>query len=333
VPQPAPPDSLGLWLVEAVHEGDAQRVRALLAAGAFPEGASPDTARDGQSLAKYALHYAAQYGRAEVAHLLLDAGADVAAATVQGMPPLGYAALFGHPGVARVLLEAGVDVHTPVYAGSSALMMAAGDAYDPEHHTPGRGFNAGGHLDVFRLLHEAGADLFAVKEVGGTLREPYTVLHAAAFSGRMEILHYVVQADTAGRLLREHGVSALEYAAVADRTDAMRYLFDLGVEPDVTRLGEMLTLTGLWGRASAARLLLRTGAPANYRRSFTARRDPGQTALILAVRGGYLETVRVLLDGGASPTLVDSDGDTPLEIARRYGHPEAARLLRAAIDR
>jgi ankyrin repeat protein len=53
----------------------------------------------------------------------------------------------------------------------------------------------------------------------------------------------------------------------------------------------------------------------------------GFTALMTAAAEGQLEVVRLLLERGADPTLVDTDGDTALSFARQNGHTMVAQLL------
>lgn len=53
---------------------------------------------------------------------------------------------------------------------------------------------------------------------------------------------------------------------------------------------------------------------------------PG-TALHAAVGSGSPERVRILLQKGADARIEDNAGQTPLELARRYGYVDAERLL------
>ncbi|WP_370112939.1 ankyrin repeat domain-containing protein [Streptacidiphilus sp. MAP12-33] len=46
-----------------------------------------------------------------------------------------------------------------------------------------------------------------------------------------------------------------------------------------------------------------------------------------------VHSTAVLLAFGADPVLPDPDGDTPMDMARRYGHDLAIRLLEAHISR
>ncbi len=70
-------------LIEAVKDGDADRVRALIAAQVDVNG----TDADGTT----ALHWAANRDDLETTGLLIDAGADVAAANRFGATPLALA--------------------------------------------------------------------------------------------------------------------------------------------------------------------------------------------------------------------------------------------------
>jgi ankyrin repeat protein len=53
------------------------------------------------------------------------------------------------------------------------------------------------------------------------------------------------------------------------------------------------------------------------------------TALVMAAGRGRLEVARLLLEGGADPSLADSDGRTPLMSATADGQREVLRLLLA----
>lgn len=46
-----------------------------------------------------------------------------------------------------------------------------------------------------------------------------------------------------------------------------------------------------------------------------------------------VHTTAVLLAFGADPELAGPDGDSPMDLATRYGHDPAVRLLRAHINR
>jgi len=112
-------------LVEAVGQGDADAVRRLLRAARRP-GALARTRIDdaGTTL----LHLAAEQESADVARALLDAGADVGAADVDGCTPLHGACAADKLGTVTVLLEAGADSSAAMADGTLALDLVPSDA-------------------------------------------------------------------------------------------------------------------------------------------------------------------------------------------------------------
>jgi len=58
--------------------------------------------------------------------------------------------------------------------------------------------------------------------------------------------------------------------------------------------------------------------------------DNGYTALAYSAAKGSSQMVEVLLRNGADPSLVTKEGDTPVELALRFGHGDAADLLKRA---
>ncbi|HKB28614.1 MAG TPA: ankyrin repeat domain-containing protein [Candidatus Limnocylindrales bacterium] len=123
-----------------------------------------------------ALHFAAFFGKAEVARILLEAGArvDDYAENVIRVQPLHSAAANRHLEMCRLLLAAGADVNAREGAGYTPLHAAAQHG-DPEMvelflsaqadpsaatdsgETPAATAEAAGHVDVARRLREVAA--------------------------------------------------------------------------------------------------------------------------------------------------------------------------------
>jgi hypothetical protein len=103
-------------LMRAACEGDAARVRSLLAAGADVNAA----AEGGET----ALMRASARGHLDVVEALLDAGGDVHAKSENGFTPLFMAVFFGHVEVARVLLARGSDPSEPTHVNTTAEKWA-----------------------------------------------------------------------------------------------------------------------------------------------------------------------------------------------------------------
>ncbi len=158
-----------LDVFEAAALGYVDRLRARL-----DEDPAAATARSADGFT--ALHFAGFFGKAEVARILLESGAQVDAVADNEMrvQPLHSAAASRHLEVCRLLLAAGADVNARQAGGFSPLHAAAQNG-DPElvelflsaRADPGATTEAGdtpavvaevaGHVDVARRLREVAA--------------------------------------------------------------------------------------------------------------------------------------------------------------------------------
>jgi ankyrin repeat protein len=170
--------------------GTAALAEALLAAGAPVEGdpVDPETP----------LMTAASYGDAEVARVLVEAGADMAATAkawaggVPGGTALRHAAVFDMTAVAEVLVAAGAtDV---VYAASVG-------------------------------------DLGDLLTTDTPLEERVAALRIAAERGRLGVIDELLTAGTPLDGVDAHGSTALHAAALCGRADSVRHLLAHGADP------------------------------------------------------------------------------------------------------
>ena len=105
-------------IADAAMNGDVAAVRALLKKGVDVNEAQGDGTT--------ALHWAAMKGNAEVAQMLIFAGANLRATTrLGGYTPLYLAAKGGHSAVVAALLAAGADPKATTTNGTTPLMIAA----------------------------------------------------------------------------------------------------------------------------------------------------------------------------------------------------------------
>jgi uncharacterized protein len=212
-------------LLDAIREGDAQRVRELLdASPALVRARAPD----GASAIQFAVYWghpemvalfeqrgalldifdASAAGRRERVDLLLDRAPVLARGySPDGYPPLGLAVFFGHEEVARLLLAHGADVNAT--------------SRNSQRVTPLHAAVARRDAAMVRELLKRGADPNA-EQAGG-----FTALHSAAFHGDREIVE----------LLLDHGAQPTK-KTLDGKTPA-----SLAIEHGNDAVAEILTAT------------------------------------------------------------------------------------------
>ena len=176
-------------LHKAAREGDADRVRELLDAGADVNVRNADK----QRLQYTPLHYAAYYGHLEIAEILISRGADLDAEDPAYSTPLYLAAEQGHPKVVEFLVSKGAEVNVKSNAwGYTPLHRAA---WGPVARRFGQGAETFGadpeedYKEIVAFLIAKGAEINARDNDGKT------PLDQAITSGKKEII----------ALLNKHG--------------------------------------------------------------------------------------------------------------------------------
>jgi len=315
-------------VADLAMQGDRNGVRALLKDGADVNAAQGD--------GMTALHWAARRGDAELAKMLVYAGANVKATTrLGGYTPLYLAGEGGHTAAIDVLLQAGADVNARTSSGAQALMAAAqsGNASavtllvergaDVNAKEASRGETAlmfaaaSGRVDAMRVLLAHGADVKATSKV----------VDVTAQTSPEEEAFLQAQAARAAGAGAPAGAGADAGAAGGGRgagRGAFGGRFGLGGArgpdiPGVTRQfrgAELVKAQGgltpllfaiRQGHVDAARTLVAAGADINQP-SAGDRTSP----LLMAVINGHFDLATEMLDKGASPTLASENGATPL---------------------
>jgi ankyrin repeat protein len=318
----------------AVHRNDLEIFDALLHAGARVDVAT----RYGVT----PLSLAALDGRPVLLERLLDAGADPNERSEEGQTALMLAAQNGRPEAVQLLLEHGAAANAvEAFRGQTALMWAAGEGNvdaiqllidhgaDVDAHSNG-GFTAllfavrGARLPAVETLIDRGANVDAVAPDGTS------ALNMAIVNAYYEVASLLVARGADPNLpdprgsplhtiawLREPGATGT--AAVGGEADA-----------PPRPIGRVTSL-------ELARQLLEARADPNVRvdrqesrfnkLGGTARNPPGltlgrhlltyngATAFYVAAKNGDAPLMRVLVEGGADPTMPNRFGITPLMVA------------------
>lgn len=185
-----------------------------------------------------------------VAHLLLDHGADANAQNRLGASVLTVASRGGHLGVVKLLLEAGAYVDPP---SSSGEQPGSGDSRNELLDiTALMAAIQHGHEAVVRLLMEWGADSNRVAPTVG-----WSPLMLAALAGRLSITQQLVEKGANPDHLSVLGKTAFEVALDRKHRDLADYLDPLTtVRPKTGQTTPLLSHASWPDPSSQARLLL-----------------------------------------------------------------------------
>ena len=298
----------------AATNGSAAVVQMLLKAGANPNSTLPE----GETV----LMTAARAGNADIVKALIARGAKVNASEKwQEQTALMWAAAENHAAAVKALVAAGADINAqskvlsfPEYkyetngmavfllphGGWTALMYAARqDA-----------------TDAAAALADLKADLNAV-DADGT-----TALQLAVINLHYDLATLLLNKGADPNVADDTGMAAL-YAAVDMRSPA-----NMMTRPD-PKLRDEIDAAGM------VKILLARGANPNARlnKPIIGRHNnlvgdtslgEGATPLMRAAKGNDLEMLRLLLDGGADPTITMKDRTTTAMLASTL---DAIKLL------
>ena len=241
------------------------------------------------------LEKAVRQGADGTVEILLAAGADPNGRDSSLIGALASASSDGNTALVRRLLAAGADPDLPGQNDQRAIESAA----------------FAGHLDTVEALLAGGADL-------------HFALHAASWSGNLELVRKLVAAGADPKALTQYGDTTVRGAASRGHLMVVETFLRWGAEPGEQALRE----AAQFGHVDVLRACARAGVSFD---TPPAQWDP----LYTAAYHGQIESVRVLLELGASPSGYSRDATppsefppTPLEAARAGGHTEIVALLR-----
>ncbi|MCK5860875.1 MAG: ankyrin repeat domain-containing protein, partial [Candidatus Hydrogenedentes bacterium] len=260
------------------------------------------------------LHLAAERGHIVNVRHLVNKDADIFARDNQGAYPLHRSMKYGHWGPAQFFILRSVPVNALDNGKNTALHLAA----------------LGGYQRIVKLLLNYGAD-FTRKNILG--KTPLVVAMDAMNERVLlpEMTHqerarYIGSRNTVFFL---RGVVISEYANAVKRNDSGFIGQLIAAFPkykDVMAYGKTPLYSAVQINCTdVARLLLEHGANPDY----PAITDNGMTPLHVVAKNGDEDVARLLLEAGASVSIHNADGETPLDIANKYGRHAVAMLLQS----
>jgi ankyrin repeat protein len=229
-----------------------------------------------------ALHWAAYNDDAETVAMLLRAKANVNAVNRYGVPPLALACTNGNAAIVKLLLAAGADANATMRGGETVLMLAS----------------RSGNADVVKALLASGAKTDARE------RHSQTALMWAAAEGNTAVVRALMQAGADINAKLDSGFTPFFLAVREGRLNTVHAFLAAGIDVNAP----------LPRPANAVR-----SAAGSYIRPV----DPGTSPLLLAVENGHFELAIALVDAGADPND-DRSGFTALHVLTWVRKPDSS---------
>ncbi len=255
-----------------------------------------------------------------------------------GLTALARAVVAGSADDVKRLLEAGADpnaasiqgvtpLHCAVFdAEKTKLLLAAGA--DPSLRTE-LGYTAsilaGGYGGAFDVMVRH----FEIEKDEDAMNEG-SALFLAAIGGDVKKVRWLYEMGADPDVGLAQGQSALAAAANLGLASMVACLHDLGADVEAAgggrRRGTPIVSAARFGFTETVKVLSSRGADVN------AQDGSGRTALHWAalIDPGHTRVVEALLSAGAEPLAKSNEGETPLDVARTHGHDHIAAKLRAA---
>jgi len=151
------------------------------------------------------------------------------------------------------------------------------------------------------------------------------LIHASAF-GHQDLVCYLLDHGADINIKDKCGISAVDRACEMGHLEVLDLLLSRGGNPLTTSRHGVTSL--MWaaygGHATLLRHLLKIQS---VRGMMDSQGIGGRTALRFATCGGHADAIKVLVEEGINPMVVDKEGKRPVDIARENGNKECTAIL------
>ncbi len=260
------------------------------------------------------LHKAAEYGKVEIARMLIGAKADLNVKDNDGWTPLHLAASWGYVEIARMLIDAGANL----------------DVKDEDGLTPLHGAARWGYEEISKMLIDAGArkdiannkglypyDLTSNQKLKKLLNpnisenfdsyDPYELMIISPNKKAEMIVDECKKFDPPNLNLVKDLITLGANVNWQDESNLNRTPMHIAAE---------------YGSVEITQMLIDAGVDVNVQDEWY-----GCTPLHRAIDFGQAELVGILIDAKAKLDMQDRWGYTPLHYAAMYGKVKIARML------
>ena len=284
-----------------------------------------------------ALHFACQYGKPEVAKVLMEKGANIDAQIDIRRTPLHLAAFEGYPECIEHLLEKGADPNIQSEGNWTPLILAAQEGKtrcaelllgDPRININLRASNGRnalhsasfyGRVEIAQMLIDKGIECHVPD------KDKWTQLHLCCQEKHPDIVKCILNS---GKMVdinakSHNGRTPLHSAALKGSSEAVRLLIDSGAKVDEADNKDWtpLHVACQHGHTAVVEILIRAGADPNKLISM------GRNALHLAAFEGRVQIAEMLLENSVKVHVPDKDLWTPLHLATQEGKTPIALMI------
>jgi ankyrin repeat protein len=269
-------------IFKAIKEGDVAKVRQLVKAD---KKILKSLSRRKKHMP---IHFAAKFGKSEIAKVLLDLGADPNKndkSSISGKSPLYYAISFKNPDIAEMLIEKGAHVYERNDAGNLFILATRKKLYDL--------------AEKLFSLHK-----FNINKKGKSTA--FTALHAAAADGNLAFVKFLIKNDANVNIYGEGNKTPLHFAAENNHYEVAKCLIENGANANVYELESVDNHSFYAG---------------SYDRKFT------YSPLHYAVQKSDLKMVKLLVEAGANVNAAAYGETAPLHYAAYRGADEMVKYL------
>ena len=269
---------------------------------------------EGDSNGDTALHWAAFKGQAQCVRALLQPcqteegnDTDPHCHNADGGTALHSAANHGDVTTGQILLEFGASVDIQMDDGNASLHNAA---YEGHHD-----------FALMLLEHDASVDI-----LNAEMRTP---LHEAACMGHTHLCRLLLTYGARIDLQDGGGDTALHWAVCNGHAETASFLLTENADMSVVNVdgGSPLHAALINAEEECVSVLIKAGACVNAKMETIGSEGKSDSCLHVAAAEGLTSCVKMLMEAGASASVSDAMGRTPLHEAIRRRHLKAAWIL------
>lgn len=155
--------------------------------------------------------------------------------------------------------------------------------------------------------------------------EKMTLLARAALGGNLEVARYLIKKKVNLETPNRVGDTALAVAIGNMQYDVAKLLIEAGANVDIPISGE--TEESLLMRAATDSPKMTETIVKKNSSLVNKRNNQGETPLMVAARYGSPESLKILMNAGADPTLRNNKGQTAQEIAKESKNKNTFEFL------